>query len=341
MPTLSPPISFQAFNDDGSFMVGGLLYTYAAGTSTPKVTYSDYLLASPNTNPVVLDARGEATLFLDGNYKYVLHDADDVLVREQDNVRDFTSSATLTNATLSGTLTVTSTAVTWSGNPTHSGNHTFTNNVVVNGNTTLGDSSADTLTIAPNAVTWSAATITHSGDHIFSEDVTLGNAAADTATINATTTFPLALTTHTFGASFGNVARSGLATLDWYEEDDGTDTVTVAGTSTAGTATYAAQAIRWTRIGNRVFFDITVIWSSFTGTGNMLVKGLPYPPDATVTACYVEAENLTFSNQIAAEVQSLNSGQIAITQVSSGAALGAVAVDAAGSLFISGSYRVV
>ena len=187
MPALAPSPKFRAVGADGLALVGGKLYSYTAGTSTPKDTYTSFTLGAANTNPVILDARGECNLWLNGNYKLVLKDSTDATIWTVDDIRDLTSSATFTNATLAGTLTVTSTAVTWSGNPTHSGNHTFTNNVVVNGNTTLGDSSADTLTIAPNAVTWSAATITHSGDHIFSEDVTLGNAAADTATITSTT----------------------------------------------------------------------------------------------------------------------------------------------------------
>jgi hypothetical protein len=44
-------------------------------------------------------------------------------------------------------------------------------NLVATGNTTLGDASGDTLTIAPNAVTWSN-NPTHSGNHNFSASVT-------------------------------------------------------------------------------------------------------------------------------------------------------------------------
>jgi hypothetical protein len=147
--------------------VGYKLYTYTAGTSTPKATYTDYTLGSSNTNPVVMDARGECNLWLSGNYKLVLKTDADVTVWTVDEVRDLTSSQTLTNMTLAGTLTVTSTAVTWSGNPTHSGNHTWTGNQVFNGNVTIGDSAADTLTITPNAVTWSN-NPTHSGAHTWS-----------------------------------------------------------------------------------------------------------------------------------------------------------------------------
>lgn len=67
-------------------LVGGRLYTYAAGTSTPKTTFSDATGLVPNTNPVILDARGEATIFWDGAYKVVLRDASDAVISTVDGV---------------------------------------------------------------------------------------------------------------------------------------------------------------------------------------------------------------------------------------------------------------
>lgn len=53
----------------------GLLYTYIAGSSTPKTTYSDAAGLIPLTNPVELDATGSATIRLgSGSYKFVLLD---------------------------------------------------------------------------------------------------------------------------------------------------------------------------------------------------------------------------------------------------------------------------
>lgn len=65
----------QYFDNAGLPLVGGKLYTYIAGTTTPKATYADADAAVPNTNPVVLDARGEALIFWSGSYKVVLKDA--------------------------------------------------------------------------------------------------------------------------------------------------------------------------------------------------------------------------------------------------------------------------
>ena len=63
MASLMPRGKQAYFDNAGDPLAGGRLYTYAAGTSTPLATYSDQAGAVPNTNPVVLDARGEATVF--------------------------------------------------------------------------------------------------------------------------------------------------------------------------------------------------------------------------------------------------------------------------------------
>jgi len=67
---------FRAFSAAGAPLAGGLLYTYAANSTTPKATYTDYALSIPNTNPVVLDSTGSAVVRLaTGGYKLVLTDA--------------------------------------------------------------------------------------------------------------------------------------------------------------------------------------------------------------------------------------------------------------------------
>lgn len=58
---------------------GGLMYFYEPGTSTPKDTYSDNGLSTPNTNPVVLSASGVLpNVFLNGAYRVILQDKDGV-----------------------------------------------------------------------------------------------------------------------------------------------------------------------------------------------------------------------------------------------------------------------
>lgn len=67
-------------------MAGGLLYTYAAGTTTPLATYSDAAGVVPNANPVVLDSTGSATVRLGTvSYKFVLKDASSTTQWTADN----------------------------------------------------------------------------------------------------------------------------------------------------------------------------------------------------------------------------------------------------------------
>ena len=76
MAALSPTLKQRFFDANGAPLVGGKLYSYAAGTTTPKATYTDETLASANANPVVLDANGEANVWLDsGFYKFTLTDS--------------------------------------------------------------------------------------------------------------------------------------------------------------------------------------------------------------------------------------------------------------------------
>lgn len=80
----------QFFDDNGNPLSGGRLYTYDAGGTTPKATYSDAAGATANANPVVLDAAGRATVFLDGTtYRFDLKTYGDVLVRSTDNIQSF------------------------------------------------------------------------------------------------------------------------------------------------------------------------------------------------------------------------------------------------------------
>jgi hypothetical protein len=88
MASLSPTPKLQFFGSDGLPLVGGKLYTYAAGTTTPLATYTDHTANTANTNPVILDSAGEADVWLPETtaYKYVLKDADDVTLFTVDYV---------------------------------------------------------------------------------------------------------------------------------------------------------------------------------------------------------------------------------------------------------------
>ena len=85
--SLTPSPLMQFFTSAGEPLVGGKLYTYQAGSTTPLATYTDESGTVANTNPVIMNSRGEAAVWLDSPlYKLVLKDANDVLIWTADNV---------------------------------------------------------------------------------------------------------------------------------------------------------------------------------------------------------------------------------------------------------------
>jgi hypothetical protein len=84
---LIPSPVMQFFDANGVPLVGGKLYTYAAGTTTPLATYTDSTGATANTNPVILDSRGEAAVWCDDSEYYMeLKDSTNVLIWTADNI---------------------------------------------------------------------------------------------------------------------------------------------------------------------------------------------------------------------------------------------------------------
>jgi len=146
------------------------------------------------------------------------------------------------------------------------------------------------------------------------------------------------------GVNFGNAAITDPYALDWYEE--GTFTPTIVGTGTAGTGTYTYQAGRFQRIGNRVNFTISLVWTAHTGTTNMIVSGLPYA-SASINAnmawpCSTAYSALAIGagKEFGAVVNNASSSVTLYAQDQAGGAISALPIDTAGSLYITGSYEV-
>ena len=84
---LSPAPKLQFFTEGGIPLVGGKLYSYAAGTTTPLATYTTSTGTQNNANPIILDSRGEAAVWLGAaSYKLKLTDSTDVEVWTVDNI---------------------------------------------------------------------------------------------------------------------------------------------------------------------------------------------------------------------------------------------------------------
>jgi hypothetical protein len=104
MAVLTPQPKMQFLTAAGVPLVGGKVFTYTAGTTTPAVTYVDSAQTTPNTNPVILDSRGEANIWLGAAaYKFKLTDANDVEIWTVDYISAPTSGV---SPALSGNVTI-------------------------------------------------------------------------------------------------------------------------------------------------------------------------------------------------------------------------------------------
>ena len=123
MANLGPAPKAQFLTAAGQPLVGGKVYTYAAGTTTPLASYTDASGASANANPIILDGRGECSIWFapSSSYKIKLTDSNDVEIYVVDNIvsSGYVSGGTIvsssvvdssiTGGTISGATVTTST----------------------------------------------------------------------------------------------------------------------------------------------------------------------------------------------------------------------------------------
>jgi hypothetical protein len=197
------------------------------------------------------------------------------------------------------------------------------------GSVTLQEAvTASNLTITVPAVTGTMATSTTP-----SFTTTIGVGGATPAASGAGITFPSTQS-----------ASTDANTLDDYEE--GTFSPTILGGSVAGTATYARQNGIYTKIGNRVFFTIQIEWSSGTGSGALIIGGLPFTQngngsDTPYSAS--ESGNIDWAaNYTPTPVGAHNTTNIYINASRVGAAGTSIntTYDAAGYFSMTGHYRI-
>ena len=101
----------QFFTNSGVILSGGKLYTYAAGTTTPKASYTSSSGNTAHTNPIILDSAGRVPggeiWLLPQPYKFALYTSADVLIATYDNISGLGAAAfQVDNFTGTGSQTV-------------------------------------------------------------------------------------------------------------------------------------------------------------------------------------------------------------------------------------------
>jgi hypothetical protein len=88
MASLTPTPKQQIYGSDGNPLVGGKIYTYSAGTTTPLATFTDAGGLTANTNPIILNSLGQANIWLapSSSYKFSVFTSADVLLYTVDNI---------------------------------------------------------------------------------------------------------------------------------------------------------------------------------------------------------------------------------------------------------------
>jgi hypothetical protein len=104
-------VAAQFFDNDGLVLTGGKIYTYAAGTSTPKATYTTSSGNIAHANPIVLDSSGRVpggeVWLLASTYKFSVFTSANVLIGTYDNISGIgAASYQVDNFTGTGSQTI-------------------------------------------------------------------------------------------------------------------------------------------------------------------------------------------------------------------------------------------
>lgn len=186
--------------------------------------------------------------------------------------------------TFYGTLTTT-------GNILSQSKITAQGDFAVNGNSTIGDASTDTLTV--NATSKFIASVSFNGN------TTIGDASSDTLTVNATSTFAAPITATSI--TTGNLTVTGNTLIG----DASTDTLTINATSSFVAPITGTLTVNATSTFNAPLTGTAITTETLTVTGNTILG------DASTDTLAVKASSI-FSN---------TSNTFAGAQIVSGAAL--------------------
>ena len=127
-------VAQQFFDNNGVILSGGLIYTYAAGTTTPQATYTTSTGNIAHTNPIVLDSAGrvpsgEVWLTSALIYKFILKTSGGVQIWSADNISGINDFSSLTPIIYNATGDGTTVAFSLASSPTNEN----TTNIYING----------------------------------------------------------------------------------------------------------------------------------------------------------------------------------------------------------------
>ena len=234
----------QFFTDDGAVLSGGMIYTYAAGTTTPQNTYTAFDGLTANSNPIVLDSGGrlpEDMWLSEGvKYRFVLTDSSNVQIGEYDDIAGVNdiSTETIAWSTITGTpttvsgygitnaLTTTAAAATYApiASPTFTGTPLIPDNDTVSVNYAVGYREAPPVSKTANY----QLVLADRGKSI------LMNGTSLTLTIPANSAVAVPVGTVIIVVNLNSTALSIAIT---------TDTLTLANSTTTGTRTLARNGL--------------------------------------------------------------------------------------------------
>lgn len=118
-------------------------------------------------------------------------------------------------------------------------------------------------------------------------------------------------------------------------------TPVLAGTGTAGTATYTTQVGKYVRVGSLITGWINLAWSATTGSGNTLITGLPASVNAAVTpVCDFTFSGITLGVGGLGLIGQLSGTQIAVSNTITASSLLPLVLPASGTLQTSFTYSV-
>lgn len=249
---LFPP-NYKLLNNVGELITdGGLIYTYAATTSTPIATYSDASGGTTLANPYVVPSTGLVDIWVTPgvSYRLVIKTAAGATLHDMDNLvgalkaSDITTLGNIATGTITASGTISGTAVAMSGN-------------VASGGVVSGTSVAATGAITGATLTTTGATTATALDATVEDSRT--NTVVTPTIITATTSGTPAAGIGTgilIKAESADENPCNFGQIDFRALDvtaGSEDTEFVVSTRVAGAALAPAYKMRNTSTGNYIF----------------------------------------------------------------------------------------